>query len=173
VLLVRFGCYAARGLIRTSRIDTRCMAGSMGWLAMVFVAIVFAFAVWCTFAEDRYQRRCVDRFRTRQEQRSSPSKSRFHADPDFQRLCRVLATVAEEAMTPPGTQVDSLRLEPSDTLAEDLAFSLDSLAYANLLSGLEKEFDRKLRWRDFQNAATVEDVYRFLFLARDTDINAC
>jgi acyl carrier protein len=145
----------------------------MGWLATIFVAIAFAVVVWGIVAEDRCQRRCVDEFRARQDQRQSPTESRFHADPDFQRLCRALAAVAEEAMTPPGIQIDPSRLEPFDTLAEDLAFSLDSLAYANLISELEKEFDRKLHWRDFQNAATVEDVYRILFPERDTAINAC
>jgi acyl carrier protein len=145
----------------------------MDWLATILVVIAFAFVVWGIFEEDRFPRQCVDRFRARQEQRQSPAESRFHADPDFQRLCRALAAVAEEAMTPPGIQIDSSRLEPSDTLAEDLGFSLDSLAYANLISELEKEFDRKLRWRDFQSAATVEDVYRILFPERGTDINAC
>jgi acyl carrier protein len=135
----------------------------MNWFTVLFFAACLAFMIWVSLLERRKQHLYAESFDRRQKQRADCPKSELFADPEFRRVCRALASVAEQAMSPPGVHVDPERLKPSDTLGEDLGFSLDSLAYANLICQLEKEFGRKLRWRDFQQAETIHDIYDILF----------
>ncbi len=119
--------------------------------------------------EHRRQRQYVERFLARQNQRAEGEAAELLSDPDFRRVCRIVAEVAEEAM---GVPVDSSRLAPSDSMGEDLGYSLDSLSWANLLMRLEQEFTVKVRWRDFQQATTIEEIFFSVFPGRKAKMDA-
>lgn len=102
----------------------------------------------------------------REAQRREQPLPLLAADPDYQRLCRVMAEVIRESVGSPDLKLDPALLRPTDVWWGDLDFDLDSLAHMELACALEKEFHRGLTWRQFQETATILDLYQLLFPER-------
>ncbi len=141
----------------------------MGWLAILFIAACSVFVYFGSLQEAREQREAADRMRRQQGARPAvpvAECARAYGEqipPEVAgRVLRVLASVSEFSLSPPGATVEPGRLLPEDSLAEDLAYHMDSLAFCEMITRLEKEFGIRLRVRDLDEVPTVGDVIRWV-----------
>jgi len=141
----------------------------MDRLTILFFAVCVAFICFVTWYGARQQREAAERMRQRQASRAAVPAAELSREcgpgipPDIaERVVRILAAVSEFSLSPPGAKVDPSRLRAGDTLCEDLGYQLDSLAFCELQTELEKEFGVRLRAGDYSEPPTVRDIVRLV-----------
>ncbi len=134
-------------------------------LMIVLSVVCMVFVCFVVRHEARQRRAAVEHLLQLQASRQAISAAALSQDcgvgvpPDVaERVRRVLAAVSESALAPHQPQVDPDRLGAGDLLCDDLGYHLDSLAFFELLNGLEKEFGVRLRLRDLAGPTRIRDV---------------
>lgn len=84
---------------------------------------------------------------------------------DLDIACRVhaiIASVSDFAVSTPELSLDAEQLRAEDGLCDDLGYDLDSLAFCELVTRLEKEFGVRIRSSEMQAPPTVGDIVRLV-----------
>lgn len=137
----------------------------MSWYVAAFLLMVIAFGVFVVISESRQRRTAERHIRQLLDSRQSlPNATLIEQcgsevnDDLAERTLRVVAGVCEFAFLPSRIVVDAGKLRLEDDLCADLGYQLDSLAFYELHSRLEKEFDTPLEFSEFKQPPTIRDI---------------
>lgn len=145
-------------------------------LIILFFGVAFAFFWFVSCYEERQRSTSAERIQRLQSDRELRTATEFGyqceqqlSSDTIERVLRVLATVSEFSFQPEIVNVDPNRLRPDDSVF-DLGYDLDSLAFFELETALEKEFDISIHSRDLtalndgdvQHPPTVADILRLV-----------
>jgi acyl carrier protein len=143
----------------------------MDWLAIPFLLFIFFLACFICWHETKQQRQAAEEMLQLQAVRPAISADEVAQDcgedmptETAERVLRILAKISEFSLSPPGVEVNPNRLRSGDALCENLGYHLDSLAFFELFTELEKEFGIQLIIKDFTKAPepVVRDVIRLV-----------